>query len=125
MYFLQNPGLKSSCVELSCMRNLYKKKLNVLTFNAFRMESIHFPKMIYACQGPEICEFREMKLIYECRDHHLAKQMYFFLQGGLRGSLYTVLKMRRLLAKCGGDPVDISPRKSLLKASSLSYIHIS
>lgn len=61
----------------------------MLTFNVFLMEHIQFPKVMCTYQSPEICEFREMKLIYECTDHRLTEQMYFFLQAGLCGSLYT------------------------------------
>ena len=41
----------------------------MLTFEVFQMEYIHFPKVIYAYQGPEICEFGGMKLTYECTEH--------------------------------------------------------
>lgn len=36
----------------------------MLTFKVFQMEDVRFPEVIYAYQGPEVGEFRKMKLTY-------------------------------------------------------------
>lgn len=96
----------------------------MLTFKVFQMEDVRFPEVIYAYQGPEVGEFRKMKLTYMNAQTTQLNQtnVFFFLQNSLCGTISNSYSQDEVILKYSWYHCWYHPEKGFINSIlALSY----